>query len=132
VEDKAGFRLSAWGRHDGGYIGRVSPDTGQTIDANANHQQSVESRAALTIAPVENLKLTASLLYQNAGSHDRSVYWSTLSDPDADEFRQANRLRQPTTDRFYLPALKMQFGLDRMLLTSNLLGALPSIRASTP
>jgi iron complex outermembrane recepter protein len=120
VEDRLGFRLSAWGRHDGGYIDRVSPDTGQTVDANTNYQQSVESRAALTIAPVENLKVTASLLYQNVDSHDRNVYWSTLSDPDADEFRQASRLRQPATDRFYLPALKIQFGLDRMLFTSNL------------
>ena len=120
VEDRLGFRLSAWGRHDGGYIDRVSPSTEQTVDANANYQQSVESRAALTIVPVENLKVTASLLYQNVDSHDRSVYWSTLSDPDADEFRQASRLRQPAADRFYLPALKIQVGLDRMLVTSNL------------
>src|ERR1700722_12366404 len=47
VDDKLGFRVSAWGRNDGGYIDRVSPDTGQTVDSNANHQQSFVGRGAL-------------------------------------------------------------------------------------
>ena len=35
IEDKLGFRVSAWGRNDGGYIDRVSPDTGQTVDSKS-------------------------------------------------------------------------------------------------
>jgi len=40
VDDKLGFRVSAWGRTDGGYIDRVSPDTGRTVDSNSNYQHS--------------------------------------------------------------------------------------------
>jgi iron complex outermembrane recepter protein len=119
VDDKLGFRLSAWGRNDGGYIDRVSPDTGQTVDSNANHQQSFVGRAALAAAPVDGLKLTASLFYQNVYNHDRDQYWSTLSNASDDDFKQGSRTQQPTRDSFYLPALKVQYDLEKVSFISN-------------
>ncbi len=119
VDDKLGFRLSAWGRNDGGYIDRVSPDTGQTVDSNANHQQSFVGRAALAAVPVDGLKLTASMFYQNVYNHDRDQYWSTLSNASDDDFKQASRTQQPTRDSFYLPALKVQYDLEKVSFISN-------------
>ena len=119
IADQLGFRVSAWGREDGGYIDRISPDTGQVVDSNTNHEQSFVGRAALTAVPVTNLKLTASMLYQNVYDHDRSQYWSTLSNASDDDFKQASRVTQPTRDTFYLPALKVQLDLDKMAFVSN-------------
>ena len=119
VDDKLGFRFSLWGREDGGYIDRVSPDTGAVLDANANHEQSYVGRIAFTAKPVDDLKITASLLYQNVYDHDRSQYWSDLGDPDSEHFDQASRTSEPSRDSFYLPALNVQYNLGQMLLTSN-------------
>ena len=119
VDDKLGFRVSAWGRNDGGYIDRVSPDTGATVDSNANHQQSFVGRAALAAVPMDGLKLTTSILYQNVYNHDRDQYWSTLSNPSDDDFKQASRTQQPTRDSFYLPALKVQYDLEKVSFISN-------------
>jgi iron complex outermembrane receptor protein len=119
VEDKLGFRVSAWGRTDGGYIDRVSPDTRRMVDSNSNYQHSLVGRAALAAVPVDNLKMTASLLYQSVYNHDRDQYWANLSGPGVDEFRQASRTRQPTKDGFYLPALKVQYDLEKMSFVSN-------------
>jgi iron complex outermembrane receptor protein len=119
VDDKLGFRVSAWGRTDGGYIDRVSPDTGRTVDSNSNYQHSGVGRAALAAAPADNLKLTASLLYQNVYNHDRDQYWANLTGPGGDDFRQASRARQPSKDEFYLPALKVQYDLEKISFVSN-------------
>ena len=119
IKDALGFRASVWGRNEGGYIDRVSPDTGRTVDANSNSRQSVVGRLALGAAPIEGLKLTGSVLYQNVQDHDRGQYWSTLSDASADGFKQASRVRQPSRDRFYLPALKLEYDTDSVSFTSN-------------
>jgi outer membrane receptor protein involved in Fe transport len=119
VADKLAFRVSAWGREDGGYIDRVSPDTGAVVDSNTNHSNSVVGRAALTAVPIDRLQLTASILYQNVYNHDRDQYWSTLSNASNDDFNQASRVTQPSRDSFYLPALKVQLNLDTMSFISN-------------
>lgn len=119
IDDKLGFRVSAWGRTDGGWIDRVSPDTGQTVESNSNRENSVVLRGALTARPIDALKVTASMLYQDVYDHDRNQYWSTLSDPSNDRYDQASRVRQPARDQFYLPALKVQFDLEKVSLISN-------------
>ena len=119
IDDKVGFRVSAWGRNDGGYVNRVSPDTGATVDSKSNYQDSFVGRAALAVKPMDALKITASLLYQDVMAHDRDQYWSTLSDPSSEEFNQASRVKQPTRDSFYLPALKVQYDMDKMSFISN-------------
>jgi outer membrane receptor protein involved in Fe transport len=119
VEDKLGFRVSAWGRNDGGYIDRVSPDSGQTVESNSNATQSFAGRAALAAVPVDNLKITAAVLYQSIYERDRNQYWSTLSDPSSNDFKQGSRVPQPTRDRFVLPSLKVQYDFDNMSFVSN-------------
>jgi len=119
IEDQLGFRVSAWGRNDGGYIDRVSPTSGQTVDSNANSQQSFVGRAALAAVPMENLKVTGSVFYQSIYQPDRNQYWSNLSDASSDDFKEGSRVPQPTRDRFVLPALKVQYDFDQMSFISN-------------
>jgi outer membrane receptor protein involved in Fe transport len=119
VDDRLGFRVSAWGRNDGGYIDRSSPDTGQTVDSKSNYQESFVGRVAVAAAPIDHLKVTTSLLYQDVYDHDRSQYWSTMSNLSDGDFKQGGRTDQPTRDSFYLPAIKVQYDWDAMSLTSN-------------
>jgi outer membrane receptor protein involved in Fe transport len=119
VADKVGFRVSVWGREDGGYIDRVSPDTGQIVDRNANAQRSEAGKAALTVVPVDNLKITASLYYQDIKSDDRDQYWSTLSNPSSSDFKQGDRVSQPSEDDFYLPSVKITYDTGSVSLFSN-------------
>ncbi|MGA8708491.1 MAG: TonB-dependent receptor [Steroidobacteraceae bacterium] len=119
IDDKLGFRVSAWGRNDGGYIDRVSPDTGQPVDSNSNSMQSFSGRAAVTAVPIDNLKITAAVLYQNINQRDRDQYWSTISDPSSNDFQQGSRIPQPTRDRFVLPSLKLQYDFDKVSFVSN-------------
>jgi iron complex outermembrane receptor protein len=119
IDEKLGFRASVWGRNDGGYIDRVSPDTGATVDSKSNHQQSVVGRLALAAVPLDGLKVTASMFYQNVYNHDRSDYWSTLSNAADGDFKEASRTQQPTRDSFYLPALKLQYDLEKVSFISN-------------
>jgi iron complex outermembrane receptor protein len=119
IDDKLGFRVSAWGRNDGGYIDRVSPDTGQMVESKSNYQQSFVGRAAVAAVPVDHLKVTASLLYQDVYNHDRNQYWSTLSNLSNGDFKQGSRVSQPTRDQFYLPAIKLQYDWDSVSLISN-------------
>jgi len=114
IDDKLGFRISVWGREDGGWINRVSPDTGQIVDKDANGQRSDAGQAALTFAPVDRLKITASLFYQDVAVDDRSQYWSTLAD-----YETAARATSPSQDDFYLPSVKITYDTDTVSFFSN-------------
>jgi outer membrane receptor protein involved in Fe transport len=119
IDDKLGFRISIWGREDGGWIDRVSPDTGQTVDKNSNAQRSDAGQAALTFAPIDRLKITASLFYQDVAADDRSQYWSTLSNASAGVYETGARATSPSEDDFYLPAVKITYDTDALSFFSN-------------
>jgi len=119
IADKLGFRLSVWGREDGGWIDRVSPDTGASVDKNSNAQRSDAGQAALTFAPVDQLRITASLFYQDVAADDRSQYWSTLSNPSDGIYKSGARSTSPTDDDFYLPSVKITYDTDTVSFLSN-------------
>src|SRR5690606_38493861 len=75
VEDKLGFRASVSYRRDGGWIDRVNKFTGEVLDKNANKQDTLVARAAITWAPAPNLLLTPSILYQDVRLRDNYTYW---------------------------------------------------------
>jgi len=126
IKDVLGFRASGWGRNDGGYIDRVgygadnmTPSTGRVIDSNTNYDVSGVATLAFAYAPTDQLKITPSIYVQNIYYHDRDQYWSTLSNPNGDQFAQAARVGQPARDNFGLPALKIQYDFDDISVISN-------------
>ena len=74
VEGKLGFRVSAWGRHDGGYMDHVSLYTARTIAKNTNDAITGVVRAAVSWAPTENLLVTPALYWTQKHDNDGSVF----------------------------------------------------------
>jgi iron complex outermembrane receptor protein len=121
VEGKLAFRISGSYRRDGGFIDRVNQFTGAVVEKNANFQESYVVRGALTWAPLDNLKITPSVLYQKGKLNDIYTFWDILSEPANNSYRNGQRLRQPDHDRFVLPALKVEYngnGFDVFSSTS--------------
>jgi outer membrane receptor protein involved in Fe transport len=119
IQNVLGFRASAWYRSEGGYIDRVSPDTGQTEQANANKENSAAGKIAFTWVPTDALKITPSLFAQSIDDNDRDQYWANISNPTADDFKQGARTRQPAHDKFILPGLKLSYDLGAATFYSN-------------
>ena len=138
VSNELGFRVSAWHRTDGGYVEHISAIPGGYNDHNSNWGDSDVVRMALAFAPIESLKITPSLYYQHLYQHDSSGFEPAQSSQSADPFVQqwgvlnpqysnigAGRFvnpqleRVPSTDTFYLPALKVSLDLSGMQLISN-------------
>ena len=138
VSDELGFRVSAWHRRDGGYVDHASAIPGGYASNNSNWGDSDVVRAALTFAPSAALKLTPSLYYQHLYSHDSSGFEPAESSQSADAFVQQwgilnphysniNRglfvnpqLEQtPSSDTFYLTALKAVLDLQALQVISN-------------
>ncbi len=107
VEDKLGFRVSGWFRRDGGWIDRVNYRNNTVIDKNSNDSDALVLRAALTLEPVEGVRITPSIYYQRERADDVSSYWSILSNPENGEFRNGNVIASPRKDEFYIPSLNV-------------------------
>jgi iron complex outermembrane recepter protein len=108
VDGHVGARISAWYRDDGGYVNRVNPFSGATVDSEANRSSSRAVRAAVVFAPTESLRVTPSLSYQSVGLHDSPIFYPYLSNPSAGVFNNGKLLRQPSTDGFTLASLKFE------------------------
>lgn len=126
VQDKVGFRVSAWYRRDGGYIDRVDPRAPDDPDKNSNAQNTLVLRGALAIKPTDALTITPSIFYQRQHAYDRSQYldpksgtYGNLTDPGDNKLRDLEYLRTPMRDRFALPALKVDYDFGPVELISN-------------
>src|SRR6185437_10785755 len=135
VEDKVGFRVSAWFRRDGGWVDRddwsraslaTTPATAPTpgsvttvLSPNSNWQNSAALKAALTFAPIDGLTITPSIYYQRVKVNDTQAFWSALSNPDSGQFVNGNALNALSNDHFYLPALKVEWAFSNLRLVSN-------------
>ena len=107
VPGSVGFRVAGWRRSDGGFIDRVDPFTGATVDANANRSVSEVFRGALLFAPSDTFYILPSLMYQSERVHDTSSFYTYLSDPGAGILDNGKLLRQPGDDAFALASLKI-------------------------
>jgi len=119
VDDKIGFRVSAWHRHDGGFVDRVDNATGATVDNNANWGRTTVLRGALGFKPVEALTITPSVLYQKRMNNASDSYFEAISNPGGHVFRNASPEARGDEDRFSLSALNIQYDLPSVRIVSN-------------
>jgi iron complex outermembrane receptor protein len=119
VEDKLGFRASAWYRRDGGYVDLVDWSDGHLISKNINSRSALVMQAALGWQASETIKITPAIFLQKSKIDDTSHYWEGYSNPSKGQFATGNRVPAPTNDRYYLPSLKIEAEIGNVLLTSN-------------
>jgi iron complex outermembrane recepter protein len=118
VDDTLGGRISLWYRKDGGYVNRVDPFSGATVDSNANYSESKAARLAFVYRPIESVTITPSISYQSQESHDTSTFYEYLSNSQESNFENGRLLRQPSSDSLYLPSVKIEANLGFADLTS--------------
>jgi iron complex outermembrane recepter protein len=126
VDDKLGFRASASVRHEGGYIDRVDWHTGNVVDHNANSNRTTTARLAFKWAATDDLAITPAVYYQERKIDDTSAYWSTipgLGNPTGTQFespfKTGNAIASPSTDKFTLTSLKIDWNLGAVRLQSS-------------
>ncbi len=119
VDGVFGVRVSAWYRRDGGWIDRIDPTTLEVVDKNANSDGTAVLRLAALWQPIEAVRVTPSILYQNSQRNDVTIYWPEFSDPNSNRYVSANPTGRPEPDVFYLPALDVQADLGPVRLIST-------------
>jgi len=119
VDDKIGFRVSAWWRHDGGYIDHVDYLTGNTLDKNSNRTNTLVLRGSLLWQVTANLTVSPSIYYQNRRVHNDGEYWVGLSDPSKGRYINETPELMGNKDHFTLPALKVDWDMGGAELISN-------------
>jgi outer membrane receptor protein involved in Fe transport len=116
IRDVLGFRVSAWGRSDGGFVDRVDPFTGAIVDKNANHTLSESFRAALMLAVSDAVQIAPSFTYSSYRLHDSQFFFTKLSDVAAGQLRNGSLVGQPYDNSFYVGALKVTANLGAVEL----------------
>jgi iron complex outermembrane recepter protein len=119
IPDQLGFRISAWGRRDGGYIDRVDYQTLNATDKNANRTDTYVLRAALAWAPTADLLITPGIDYQKRDQHNYDNYWVGISNPGNGKFLNGTPDRMADPDEYYLPTLKIEYNAFGLKFTSN-------------
>ena len=114
INDTLGFRASGWFGHDGGYIDRVSPINGATLDHDANYANSYAVRAALRFKPTDAVDATLSTYTQNQDRNDGNRFYERFSDPSDGVFRAAEPIGEPSSDRYWLTSLNVQIKLGNL------------------
>ena len=126
ITDKVGFRVSAWHRHDAGWIDRVDNATissanprGIVTDKDANSGNVTVLRGALRFEPAQGLVITPAVQYQKRSRRDDDSFVEAISDPESGVFRESSPEYRLTRDKFYLPSLNIQYDFGPATLVSN-------------
>jgi iron complex outermembrane receptor protein len=119
VEDKVGFRVSVWDRHDGGYIDRIEPYAPfDTVARNVNHDDKLAIKGALALQVNEDIRITPSVFYQSGRVHDGGYFYGNFSDPSTGHFVTGRLLPDLSTDHFVLSSVEVEAHLPFAELTS--------------
>lgn len=121
IDGVLGIRASVWYQRIGGWINQVDPTTGGLIAPDVNHGQVMVLRLAAVWQPADSLRITPSILYQNAQKHDEDTYWPAYSNPGAGQFNTATPELMRVPDTYYLGALKIEkdFGATSLISDSS-------------
>jgi outer membrane receptor for ferrienterochelin and colicin len=117
IPDVLGFRVSAWGRQDGGWINRVDYQTLAVTQKDANFVDTGVVRAALAWQPIAKLLITPSIYFQDRDQNNYDQYW--VSDSSANHYVSGTPDQMADRDRFYLPALKIEYDGGAVKFISN-------------
>lgn len=125
ISDLLAFRVSASYRRDGGWVDRVGytlvPNglnggatptpvyNGNTIEKDANWQETVTFRAAVKWKPNDAVEVTPSIFYQRLKINDTAAYWIVLSDPASTAYRNGNRAADISNDPFTISSIKVKW-----------------------
>ena len=119
IENTLGARLTVWYRRDGGYIDLIDPVSLQTVQKNANFDETVLYRLAFIYAPSESWTITPSIYYQDRYRNNVEDYWPLYSHPSNNQFVSADPDQRSDPDRFYLASVKAEGNLGFAKLISN-------------
>jgi iron complex outermembrane receptor protein len=124
--DRAAFRTALWYDHVGGYIDATQPDL--SVKRAVNGGDRVGVRAAVDIAPTDQLTIIPRIVYQKATSDgwNREDVYNILGNPytttrpkvslgDREQFIQ---IGEPYTDKFLLGDLTVKYNFGDVQLTS--------------
>jgi iron complex outermembrane receptor protein len=119
VEEKLGFRVSAFNRDEGGWVDWIDYNTGRTRDEDTNALETSVYRAALTWQPAEGLFITPGIFHQYQrlkNSSTMAQFWSNFG---KHEFKYANIVPNTNEDRFTLSSLKIDYEIADYDIVSN-------------
>lgn len=121
VSDVLGFRVSAYYRHDGGFIDRVRFGSTDPSDyqRDTNSLNSTALRAALKWAPVSGLTISPSMFIQEQFLNDGPFVWSDLSNESGRHYVSGDAQNSTTHDRFTLSALDIKWDAGPVTLYAN-------------
>ena len=113
IQDQLAFRASAWYRDQGGYIDRVSRETGQLLDPNSNGSFTQAARLAVGWRPLDTLTITPAILFQHAHIEDADLYWE-----ERPKFQSEAKVPQPNDDKWTLASLTVDDALPAFSIRS--------------
>jgi iron complex outermembrane recepter protein len=142
IPDVLGFRASVSFREDGGWVNRVnysappstpgpflfygptvlysgSPEVTEVTERNANWHDTQTARLALKWLAAEGLTVSPSVYVQTLHYNDTGAYWLNMSNPSDNDYNNGNAQRDPTTDPWYLAAIKVDWSTPFLHLVSN-------------
>ena len=119
IQDKLGFRVSAFYQRQGGWVDRTPYNGIGSADNNSNWGTTLALRGALTFAPTDDLKITPAIAYQRKFTNDTDLIWQNISNPSAGVFHNGFASAQPFKDKFVLPSLKVEWNFGGVTLFSN-------------
>jgi iron complex outermembrane receptor protein len=118
-KDELGFRFSVWDRHDGGYVNRVNPFNGSTVDSHANWSNTLATRIAFRFQPVDGVDIMPAYFAQIERLNDSAAFYEYDSNPSHDVYNNGRLTRQPSDDRLYIPSLKIEANLPAGLTLTS-------------
>jgi outer membrane receptor protein involved in Fe transport len=118
IQDKLGFRVSAWRRHDSGWIDKTDY-YGNVLKKNTNSDNVTVLRGALTWQPTPDFTITPSIHYQQRTVNDDDYYVEGQSNPSHGVFKDSSPEYRRNPDRFILPSLKIDYDFGGVKFISN-------------
>lgn len=109
ITDNLAFRMSGWYQRTGGYIDQVTQGTDDVIHKDINSSNAFVYHAVVGWEPMDTLTITPSFYYQRTHANARDVSWEGYGDPGKGDYHSGVYGSEPSTDTFFLPALKVDW-----------------------